>query len=358
MTYMIGWEAHPLNGTKGFVNADYTTSKFLTAQATGDFWYASYDGIVDSMYLVTNGSWQIYANSISISESLFTSTLNSGDTQAFWSLLLSGNDTLIGSLYDDVIGNVGTNAGNDSVYGGEGNDQIYGGLGDDFLDGGNGNDKLFGGDGNDRLFGGTGSDQMTGGKGNDVYVVDSTKDRVVEAKDQGADTIETSLLTFDMRPFGDVENLSLVFTPEVYNGVFDFTATGNNLNNVITSGWGNDHLNGKGGDDIIIGGAGNDVLIGGVGNDHFVFNAAALSGQTGLPSHEFGNDVISDFNSGLGIGDVVEIDLSWGFATASEVIAALVKVGSDSVLIIDGHNSITFSGLADAKFALDDFVIL
>src|SRR6185503_3277210 len=51
----------------------------------------------------------------------------------------------------------------------------------------------------------------------------------------------------------------------IYSGSGDFTGTGNNLDNLIVGGGGNDVLNGGLGRDTLSGGAGNDILIGGSG---------------------------------------------------------------------------------------------
>ncbi len=82
----------------------------------------------------------------------------------------AGNDTLIGSEFDD------SGSGTLGLYGGEGDDLLQGRQGDDLLDGGAGSDTLEGGsgndvlngmDGNDRLYGGDGSDVLEGGQGSD-----------------------------------------------------------------------------------------------------------------------------------------------------------------------------------------------
>jgi Ca2+-binding RTX toxin-like protein len=56
---------------------------------------------------------------------------------------------------------------------------------------------------------------------------------------------------------------------------------------------GNDTINANGGADTLIGGTGNDTLTGGTGNDVFVFGAG------------FGQDTITDFAAGPGVGDVI-----------------------------------------------------
>ena len=74
------------------------------------------------------------------------------------------------------------------------NNVITGNSGDNGLSGGAGNDTLNGGDGNDTLDGGAGNDQMAGGNGHDIYIVDSAKDVVIEAANQGnGDVVRSSV---------------------------------------------------------------------------------------------------------------------------------------------------------------------
>lgn len=70
----------------------------------------------------------------------------------------SGNNSLIGSFFDDTI------------HGNGGHDLLWGDQGNDYLDGGSGNDLIFGGEGNDTVYGGGGYDTITLGEGHDVLV--------------------------------------------------------------------------------------------------------------------------------------------------------------------------------------------
>ncbi|HEY0044729.1 MAG TPA: calcium-binding protein [Allosphingosinicella sp.] len=130
---------------------------------------------------------------------------------------------------------------------------------DDTVEGGGGNDvvRTFGG--NDRIDGGTGADTMTGGLGNDTYVVDDLADVVIEAANEGFDTIETSA--------GSNSNYAQLYTlaanVETLKGT---SATGqgvydNGLGNSIEMGAGNDLIAAdQGGDDTVNGGAGDDFV--------------------------------------------------------------------------------------------------
>jgi hypothetical protein len=168
--------------------------------------------------------------------------------------------------------------------------------GDDHLDassadkdivatGGNGNDLLIGGLADDILNGGAGADQMSGGIGNDTYVVDNTGDVVTENAGEGIDTVQTTLASYFLSP--NVENLT--FTD---NGTH--SGTGNELNNVITGGGGNDKL---------IGGADNVMPV--LGN---------LPGQTGQMGSEWHIVSSQDF-TGDGKGDILWVRNTTGDAS-------------------------------------------
>src|SRR5687767_1322685 len=79
------------------------------------------------------------------------------------------------------------------INGTPGNDTLTGGNENDFINGLAGNDTLNGGAGADILDGGAGNDRMAGGANDDTYVVDSTKDVVIEGAKQGADAVQSSI---------------------------------------------------------------------------------------------------------------------------------------------------------------------
>ena len=138
--------------------------------------------------------------------------------------------------------------------------------GSDTLLGLAGNDTLHGGDGDDSLDGGAGIDSLAGGAGNDTYVVDVATDVIVEAADEGIDTVQSAVtLTLG----ANFENLVLLGTAAL-NGTgnaVDNTLTGNSAANSLSGLAGNDMLQGLGGNDTLLGGDGDDTLDGGAGTD-------------------------------------------------------------------------------------------
>jgi Ca2+-binding RTX toxin-like protein len=83
------------------------------------------------------------------------------DAHTFQELAITGNTNGALSL---VL------AGNDVIVGGDGNDVLMGFGGNDVIKGGAGNDVLMGMGGSDRLVGGAGNDTMSGGRGNNTFV--------------------------------------------------------------------------------------------------------------------------------------------------------------------------------------------
>ena len=110
---------------------------------------------------------------------------------------------------------------------------------------------LTGNSGHNVLDGGAAADTMTGGLGNDTYVVDTAGDVVVEAANEGTDTVQAAI-TFTLG--AHLENLILTGTGN--NG-----GTGNALANTLTGNVGNNLLDGGAGADTMAGGAGNDVYV-------------------------------------------------------------------------------------------------
>jgi len=165
---------------------------------------------------------------------------------------LAGNDTMHGlGNADSLDGGAGNDSlfggvGKDRLLGGIGNDQLIGGSGADSLDGAAGNDSLDGGADNDTLNGGSDADTMVGGTGSDRYSVDHPGDRVSEssanANTGGRDTVYSHLPAYTLP--ANVENLRLLSTSTA-------KAVGNELDNTLYAGGGNNVLDGRGGSDTV-----------------------------------------------------------------------------------------------------------
>lgn len=120
--------------------------------------------------------------------------------------------------------------------------------GDDVITAGN---TLYGLGGNDTL-GGPGFQTLIGGKGDDTYLLDQGE-RAIEAPDSGADTVQTAAAYFSLP--ANFENI----TSTALAGVTTYLE-GNQDDNVILGGAGNDTIDGRGGVDVLAGGAGRDTL--------------------------------------------------------------------------------------------------
>jgi serralysin len=130
------------------------------------------------------------------------------------------------------------------------------------------------------LDGGAGGDTLKGRAGNDTYVLDSLADLVdEEGNTDKADLVKTSARI--TAAFAEVENYT-------YTGTLAWTFTGNELDNKIVGGSGNDTLAGLGGNDWLDGGLGNDKMKGGAGDDTYTI------GSVGDVIDEEGNADLKD----------------------------------------------------------------
>ena len=199
-------------------------------------------------------------------------------------------ESVIGTVYNDTINysDLQVVRGDGlpiNLEGRAGNDSLVGSQYQDVIDGEDGNDTLIGGAGSDILKGGAGTDTLIGGTGDDIYVVDSTTDTITENANEGTDTIQSSV-TYTILA-ANVENLTLTGTAAI-NG------TGNAANNVIT------------------GNAGNNILTGGLGVDRFDYRTLANS-ALGI------FDVITDFNATTGNDLFLVTTALTGFSNAGSV---------------------------------------
>lgn len=248
--------------------------------------------------------------------------LTFSDIDAFVVTGTQSNDMLSGGNSDDVFNGAG---GDDILYGKAGNDNLLGGDGNDYLIGGDGIDYLGGGNGSDTLVGGSGDTLIDDGLNDSnpdtffaaeaAYVDGDYNDLLISdysVKDyQGpihfglsnhngdfhtSDSRGNTLMTFS----GGIGNYHVMGTQlnDIIDGV-PFAQQGyyygNDGDDVLNGGFGNDGLYGGAGDDILNGKGGNDNLDGGVGNDQL----HATSGSDNVTGG-VGDDVIyatSDVNT-------------------------------------------------------------
>ena len=237
-------------------------------------------------------------------------------------------------------------AGSDSLGGFDGDDTLIGGTGDDHLFGDAGNDSLNGGAGNDLLDGGSGKNVMAGGAGDDFYFVFGADDKIVEAANGGTDTIAA---VFNMTLAANVENV-------VANA--PLVITGNDLNNVMTTGFAlavTDVFNGGKGNDTLLGGDGDDVLDGGEGNDRLEGGSGSdtLTGGAGNDTYvviDKLDTIVEDINEGV---DTVQTSVN-ELALAANV-ENLVLLGSDDLNAAGNElgNVITGNGGSNILLGLD-----
>jgi len=236
----------------------------------------------------------------------------SGDTIVHFENVTGGdyNDTLTG---DD---------GANTISGGEGDDTLNGGSGNDILIGNSGNDALNGGDGDDVLHGRGGADALNGGNGTDT------------ASYSGASGAVSASLTAPGTNSGTAGGDTYTSIENLEGSAFGDTLTGDSSANTIDGGAGDDTLNGN---------AGDDTLIGGTGDDLFVFEDGT------------GDDTINDFTTGASSDDVMDVS-DFGFTDLTDLLTSTNDSGSDTVITLDGDDSITLIGVQKADFHADDFI--
>ncbi len=269
------------NGAFSFT-ADDTAIEALRAQASATFTVTTSDG-------KASGQTSLQVNIAQL-----------GKTES------QGNDNLVGTNANDRFNGLGGNdvidgrLGADTMRGGPGNDRFYvDNPGDVVIEtsllaneidqvfsaisytlphnvenltlighaaingtGNSLNNDLIGNDRANTLNGDGGADKLTGGLGNDVYIVNHSKDRVIETSTLATE-IDTVKSSVSYALSNNVEHLILMGSAAI-NG------TGNALDNILTGNAAANTLNGGGGDDTLTGLAGADTMNGGRGNDTYV----------------------------------------------------------------------------------------
>ncbi|QJD17685.1 calcium-binding protein [Paracoccus sanguinis] len=300
-----------------------------------------------------------------------------------------------------------------------GADRISGSGGNDTLIGLTGADTLLGNGGDDLLIGGAGVDRMEGGAGNDRYIVDDSRDVVIEAPGAGTDHVFAAT---GYRLGDGIERLSLTGAAAWGVGnALDNVLTGTDGANVLNGGLGRDRLVGLGGNDSYVvtqgdtvvelagggtdsvrstvswtlgahlenltlegtanlagtgnsganrlagngganrldGLAGNDTLWGNGGNDTLAGGAGddRLTGGAGADRFVFtgGRDVVLDFQDGV---DRVALDAdALGLASRADVLAACRVWGNGIMVDAAGANDLIVTGVTLDEFRDSFFLI-
>jgi beta-glucanase (GH16 family) len=170
-------------------------------------------------------------------------------------------------------------------------------------------------------------DTLIGSDGDNIFQVNNNTDVVqVDSGLSGVKTIVSFAGGYTLPD--NVQNLT-------FYGAGNWGA-GNTAANLIVMG-GNDHA-------TLDGGGGDDVLVGGFGQNDFQLDVGLGGGS---------HDVFYNFHSGT---DTVRISGA-SFTSFAQIAAAMQQVGSDVVLTIDPHDSITFRDTTIASFQPSDFLM-
>ncbi len=217
-----------------------------------------------------------------------------------------GNVTISGAADSDLLdfSNV-TLTDIAAINGGTGDDTIIGSIDDNVINGGGGNDRLFGGSGSDTIDGGTGDNVLNGGADDDFFLVGTKTSLNTYAGGTGFDTIQgnadgavilvttgslSGIETITSGGFGDVSisgtagvdvidlrqiaiadgDITVIDGKDGSDTIYGTNADANSGStgaDYIVGGTGDDRIFGGSGDDIIEGGADFDYLDGGAGSD-------------------------------------------------------------------------------------------
>ncbi|WP_232631502.1 beta strand repeat-containing protein [Methylobacterium sp. Leaf118] len=187
--------------------------------------------------------------------------------------------------------------------------------------------RLTGNSANNVLFGGDGIDILTGRKGDDSYLVNRAEDRVIEAKGEGRDDVQT-LVSYALAAGQEIEFLS---TNDDF-GTDAINLTGNEFAQTITGNDGHNILNGRGGADTLVGYLGNDTYI----IDNAADRVVEMAGE--------GRDtIVTSVSYRLAMGQQIEV-----LQTAdSKGTAALTLTGNEfaNTLVGNAGNNVLDGGV-------------
>jgi serralysin len=318
---------------------------------SGVFYYSgSYlsGGTITSYTDYDNYSLSLTVTGISVDALVVYAFSNSNNAIGLHQYVLSGNDTITGSVVSD------------SVRGWVGNDSLYGGLGNDSLNGGQGNDYLDGGLGIDTASFDIYESSVTSMRhlktGGMIINSSDGLDTLIDIENlsflDGNYSIDQFIASNPLPKFTSINSngSQAAVNPTLYSGpvaFLEYQLLGNNqTGDVIIGSIANDFMNLLGGDDAANGGAGDDVLDGGTGSN---FLTGGGDNDTFFLDGRGGNvtwSTITDFNS----GDQINI---WGWISGlSKQVFALDNQGADSYKGATFHYDLNNDGLIDTSITL------
>lgn len=342
-TLILESSTHRTDYTSG--NASFTYAPGSVLPISGKVTEIALYENLELQYQYSNGEFSI-AKILS-----YLKTLNSLGLEQY---LLSGSDTINGSVHND---NLQGWKGNDIIQGGGGADILNGGAGVDTISyasselsvevtlngklpatvsGGDAEgeiavnfenvtgsahaDTLTGDSGANVLDGGPGADTLTGGDGNDTYVIDDTGDKILEnsSRNSGTDLVYSTLTTYTLGE--TLENLTL-------SGSGNIMGSGNNLKNIIIGNDGNNQLDG---------GAGVDTLIGGKGDDTYLVDLIKLGSSAKLE-----DNIAEKADQGI---DTVQLRVSVDLGLTKAVILRLGSCLENLDASNTGSNRLNLTG--------------
>jgi Ca2+-binding RTX toxin-like protein len=276
------------------------------------------------------------------------------------------------------------------------------------IDGGYGDDQIYGTTDDDTIIGGGGSDAADGGEGSDHYEVTGNQaggwssfqdfDSYADSGLDGTDAIVAlgEQVDIGLRSFGPETGIEVIdatgasgavrLLGDWTGNVLDFrnvTFLGNPLdvgygivlasNVVIDGGYGDDTIYGNDQDNVIGGGGGNDWVDGGEGSDIYVVSGNAAGGWSSFQDYDtYADSGLGGIDSiaAVGDGDVDIGLLAFGATSGIEVIDASLALGTvrllgdwagnvldfrtttlvgANVVIDGGHGNDTIRGSAEAN---------
>lgn len=206
------------------------------------------------------------------------------------------------------------------------------GIGDDVIIGTAGDDVIIGTAADESMVGLEGIDFMAGGSGSDTYYVDHAGDFMLEHKDEGTDTVNSSV-SFLLPDH--VEYLYLLGTA--------YRAAGNHLDNILVGSDQANRIDGVGGDDWILGGGGNDTIVAGEGADRIEggLGQDTLFGHPGADTFIW--RAVADSSASSGAADIV-MDFQPGDKLDLSSIDANVDLAGIQDFTFIGMKAITAPG--------------